>query len=257
MIFVDTHTHLYLDTFDNDRDEMIKNALSKGVQYMLLPNIDSASAESLLSLCKNFPDNCLPMMGLHPTSVKENYQDELNYIEQKLSENKYVAIGECGIDLYWDTSHFDFQEIVFRLQIEWALLHKLPLVIHSRNSFEEIYNILCDFQGSGLCGVFHCFSGNSEQADKALNLGFYLGIGGVVTFKNSGLNEILKNIPMERIVLETDSPFLAPVPYRGKRNESSYLPLIAEKVARIRQMTLEQVAEITTENARNLFQIPS
>lgn len=255
MILIDTHTHLYLEEFDEDRDEMVRRAIDSGVQKMLLPNIDSNSIEDMMSLFKTFPENCLPMMGLHPTSVKENFEDELKIVDEWLERQKFIAIGETGIDLYWDKTHQKEQEIAFIHQINLAKKYKLPVVIHSRNSFDELFAVLDEHNSHDLTGVFHCFSGNLDQAEKIIEMGFYLGIGGVITFKNSGLDKVIDELTLDRIILETDAPFLAPVPYRGKRNESAYLSIISEKIAQIKSIAIDAVADITTENARRLFKI--
>jgi len=253
MIFTDTHTHLYLDAFDEDRQVVIENAIKQDIKYMLLPNINSKSVEPMLDLCEQFPNNCFPMMGLHPTSVKENYKEELKKVEEQFTQRDFIAVGEIGIDLYWDKTFLKQQEEVFRFQIELALEKDIPIVIHSRKSFDEIFSVLEDYRNSKLRGVFHCFTGTIEQAHLAIDLGFYLGIGGVVTFKNSGLNKIVEKVDLKHLVLETDSPFLAPMPFRGKRNESAYINLIAAKVANMKNTDKETVAKITTANAINLF----
>jgi TatD DNase family protein len=253
MVFTDTHTHLYLDAFEKDRNEVVNNAIEKGIRYMMLPNIDSSSVDGLLALCRQFPDNCFPMMGLHPTSVKDNYLEELEVVRSWHEERKFYAVGEIGIDLYWDTSHLREQEDAFRQQIQLAKSLGLPIVIHTRNSFDEIFQVIDELFEPGLKGVFHCFTGNLEQANKIRSWGFKLGIGGVVTFKNSGLDKIIPEMDLEDIILETDSPFLAPVPYRGKRNESAYILYIAEKVASLKGTELEEVASVTTATARELF----
>jgi TatD DNase family protein len=257
MILTDTHTHLYLDAFDADRHAVINRAVEEGVQYLLLPNIDSGTTTTLLDLCFSFPDHCFPMIGLHPTSVKDNYTEELEHVRQMLRIHRFYALGETGMDFYWDTTFKEQQDKAFRAQIGLALEYNLPIVIHSRDSFDAIADVLDDFRDSGLTGVFHCFTGTSEQAEKALKLGFYLGIGGVLTFKNSNLGEVIKNIPLEHLVLETDSPFLAPVPFRGKRNESSYTRLVANRLAEIKNIPVEEVADRTTENAKKLFKFDS
>jgi TatD DNase family protein len=253
MFLTDTHTHLYLEEFDKDREKVIHNAISEGIKYMLLPNIDSTSIDGLLNLCDQYPDNCFPLMGLHPTSVKENYKDELEIVDHWLQKRTFYAIGEIGIDLYWDKTFRKEQEIAFAEQIELAKKHQLPIVIHMRNSFDEIYDILQDHISAELTGVFHCFTDSKEQAIKIIDMNFMLGIGGVLTFENSGLDEVVKNIKLKHIILETDSPFLAPVPYRGKRNESAYIRLIAKKIAEIKNISVEEVARITTHNANQLF----
>jgi TatD DNase family protein len=254
MVFTDTHTHLYLNAFDKDRNEVVNNAIDTGIKYMLLPNIDSGSVNGMLELCMQFPGSCFPMMGLHPTSVKDNYLKELELVRSWHEKTRFYAVGEIGIDLYWDTTRLIEQEDAFRQQIQLAKSLGLPIVIHTRNSFNEIFRILDELYEPGLKGVFHCFTGNLEQADKIRSWGFKLGIGGVVTFKNSGLDRVIPDIALEDIILETDSPFLAPLPYRGKRNESSYIKYIAEKLASLKGVELEEVASVTTANARELFQ---
>ncbi|MEO6884058.1 MAG: TatD family hydrolase [Bacteroidia bacterium] len=256
MIFTDTHTHLYAKEFDVDRILLIENAIGKGVERFFLPNIDQTSIAGLLDLKKKFPEHCFPMMGLHPCSVKENYEEELAIAENYLSKEKFVAIGEIGIDLYWDKTFFSQQQKVFRTQIEWAKKYDLPIVIHSRNSFEEVFEILSELNDNKLKGIFHCFSGTLVQAEKIIALGgFKLGIGGVLTFKNSGLDNVVREIDLEHFVLETDAPFLAPAPHRGKRNEPSFLVIIAEKLATIKNISVEKVAEITTLNSKKIFGI--
>jgi len=225
---------------------------------MLLPNIDSNSIDGMLELCENYPENCFPMMGLHPGSVKENYPEELKLVEEWLNRDKrFIAIGEIGIDLYWDKAFQEEQKIVFRMQLQMAKARQLPVVIHSRNSFTEIMQILEDELSPGLEGVFHCFTGNIEQAKKIIDSGFKLGIGGVVTFKNSGLDMVIPQVGLEHILLETDAPYLTPVPYRGKRNESSYVYYVAERIAEIKNTSIEEVATITTKNAKELFHLPN
>ncbi|MEO8085934.1 MAG: TatD family hydrolase [Bacteroidota bacterium] len=253
MQLTDTHTHLYADEFSSDRDLLISEAITKRVQRFFLPNIDSTSVDALTQLSDKYPENCFPMMGLHPCSVKENWQEEMNLVEKLLSEKKYVAVGEIGMDLFWDKTFVKEQEGVFRRQIELANHYKLPVSIHSRESFEEIYNILLDRKKELPCGVFHCFTGNLDQAKRAIDLGFYLGIGGVVTFKNSGLDKVIAEIPLQHLVLETDAPFLAPVPFRGKRNLPEYIIKVAEKIAEIKNVPLEDVANATTENSKIIF----
>lgn len=255
MFLIDTHTHLYLEEFDEDRNEMVKRAIDSTVDKMLLPNIDSTSIDGMLNLCRTFPENCFPMMGLHPTSVKENYEDEIKIVDSWLEKKKFYAIGETGIDLYWDKTHKKEQEKAFIHQIDLAKKYELPVVIHSRNSFDEIFTILEQHNSKELTGVFHCFTGNLSQAEKIIEMGFMLGIGGVITFKNSGLDKVIDELNLDQIILETDAPFLAPVPYRGKRNESAYLSIIAEKIALIKKMTIDTVANITTNNAQRLFKI--
>jgi TatD DNase family protein len=255
MILADTHTHLYLENFDADRDEVIKNALDTGVQYMLLPNIDRDSIPSMLSLAKSYPGHCIPMMGLHPTSVKQDYKEHMAEVEMWLSRRSFCAVGETGIDLYWDKTYQKEQETAFREQIRLAMQYDLPVVIHSRNSFGEILNVLKEERNDRLRGVFHCFSGSLEDAREVIGMGFKLGIGGVLTYKNSGLYFVMENIDLKHIILETDSPFLPPVPHRGKRNESAWVLFVAQKLALAKGVSVEEIAEITTQNARDLFKL--
>jgi len=253
MVLTDTHTHLYLPEFDTDIDMLIAEAKALGIERFFLPNIDSSSVDAMLALEKKYPDHCFAMMGLHPTSVKENWKEELALVEKKLGERKYAAVGEIGMDLYWDKTFVKEQEQVFKRQIELANHYKLPVSIHSRESFEEIYSILREIKKEQPCGVFHCFTGNAEQAQRAIDMGFYLGIGGVVTFKNSGLDRTLSGIHLKNVVLETDAPYLAPAPHRGKRNVPAFLKLVAEKVAAVKNIPVEEVANITTENSKKIF----
>ena len=257
MILTDTHTHLYLKEFGEDRDDVMKRALDQDVRYMIMPNIDSSSIDDLHTLCDHYPSHCFPMMGLHPGSVDQHYQEELEKIGSLFKKRTYYAVGEIGIDLYWDKTYKEQQKQAFRTQIEWAKDMQLPIVIHARDSFETIFEVLDDVNSDKLRGVFHCFTGTAEQAEKALSYGgFWLGIGGVLTFKNSKLDKVIEEVDMENLILETDSPYLAPAPNRGKRNESSYIRLVADKLAAIKGLTTEQVAEITTANAEKLFKIP-
>ena len=253
MVLTDTHTHLYLGEFDPDRDALIAEAKEANVERFFLPNIDSGSMDAMLALEKKYPQNCFAMMGLHPCSVKENWKKELDLVEKKLAERRYSAVGEIGIDLYWDKTFVKEQEMVFRKQIELANHYKLPVSIHSRESFEEIYAILLETKKEQPCGVFHCFTGSVDQANRGTDLGFYLGVGGVVTFKNSGLDKTLSEVRLNNMVLETDAPYLAPVPHRGKRNLPIFLKFVAEKVATIKNIAVEEVAEITTENSKVIF----
>lgn len=254
-MYTDSHTHLYLEAFEKDRQEMIQRAIQKGVSRMLLPNIDSTTIAPMLSLADQFPGHCFPMMGLHPTSVKENYKEELGHIEAELERQDIVAIGETGIDLYWDKTFLKQQEEVFATQIRWAMELDLPLVIHARDSFPEIFRVLDTAGAPKLRGVFHSFTGGPEELERALSYNFMIGFNGIVTFKNSNLDEVVKLTPINRLLLETDAPFLAPVPNRGKRNESSYLPEIALKVSEIHNLTKEEVARITSSNAELLFRL--
>ncbi len=257
MVFTDSHTHLYAEEFDGDRDAMMKRAEQNEVLHLLLPAIDSAYHEKMLKVTADFPHLCFPMMGLHPTSVKQNYRDELDIVSGYLSNPalKFWALGEIGIDLYWDKTFEAEQRIAFSDQLDLALEHDLPVVIHTRNSMDIVLEILESRNNRLIRGVFHCFSGNTEQAKRATGLGFMLGIGGVVTYKNSGLQAVVENIALEHLLLETDAPWLTPVPHRGQRNEPSYIPIIALKIAGIKAISLERVAEITTTNALRLFGI--
>lgn len=255
MTLVDTHTHLYVEEFANDRAEVIERALQAGVTHFVLPAIEQKYTHSMLELKQAFPNNIHLMMGLHPCYVKENYQEELHHVQEQLLTGNYVAVGEIGIDLYWDKTTFEIQKIAFEQQIDWAIASDLPIVIHSRESTREILEILQQKKHPKLRGVLHCFSGTLEEAQEAIALGFYLGIGGVVTFKNGKIDTFLNQLPLEKLVLETDAPYLAPVPYRGKRNESSYTVLVAEKLAQLYQISVEEIAKITTENAFKIFKI--
>lgn len=283
-MFTDTHTHLYLPEFDSDREQLLKSAFEKNIQRFFLPNIDSSTVESMLSVCKNYPGKIFPIIGLHPCSVKENFEEELiivqNYLEihnksavgSQQSANlltadcelptKFYAVGEIGIDLYWDKTFVKQQEIAFRKQIDLAVENNLPIVIHSRNSLDEICQMLVEIRNSqsetrnSLRGIFHCFSGTIEQAEKIISFGnFKLGIGGVVTFKNSGLDKVVEQIDLKHIVLETDAPYLSPAPFRGKRNIPEYLILVAKKISEIKNISLEEVEKITTENSKEIFGI--
>lgn len=252
---VDTHTHLYSSQFDSDRSEAIERAISNGIDKMLLPNIDSSSTSQLWQVVNAFPNNCFPMMGLHPCSVNELYKAELKHVEEELATGRYIAVGEIGIDLYWDKTHVNEQIAAFEQQLEWAKELSLPVAIHCRNSFDEIFSSVEKLQDGRLQGVLHCFTGNAEQAQKCIDLGLHLGLGGVLTFKKSGVDEAIREIPLDRLVLETDSPYLAPTPHRGKRNESAYTLLIAEKLAEVKGLSVEEVASITSNNAQQLFKL--
>lgn len=255
MKLIDTHTHLYLPEFDNDRDEVVKSALNGGVIKLLMPNIDIHSVDMMLSAVDRYPGVCFPMTGLHPTSVREDWLPQLDTLEKLTSDNKFIAIGEIGIDLYWDKSYINEQLLAFRRQITFAISSGLPVVIHSRESSAEVFSVLEEFKGKGLKGVLHAFTGNLDDAEKAIELGLKLGIGGIVTFKNSGLDKTVKEIGPEHLILETDSPYLAPVPHRGKRNESSYIGLINKKLAELFGMSEEQIARVTFANSTELFNI--
>ena len=255
MIITDTHTHLYSEEFDQDRNDMIQRAIDSGVTRFFIPAIDSKCTESMYELETQFPDNIFLMMGLHPTYVKDNYLEELQHVESELSKRKFYAIGEIGIDLYWDKTHLAEQQIAFRKQIQLAKSYKLPIVIHCREAFDEIFEILEEEKSEDLFGIFHCFSGTYEQAIQAISYNMKLGIGGVVTFKNGKIDQFLNKIDLKHIVLETDSPYLAPIPYRGKRNESSYIVNVVHKLAEIYGCTPEEIARITTENSKAVFSI--
>jgi TatD DNase family protein len=253
MEFIDTHAHLYLPEFDKDRNLVVATARQLGVQKIILPNIDHTSILPLNKLTDCFPGVCFPLMGLHPTSVKEDFQDELITVREELASGRYYGVGEIGIDLYWDKQYLCEQRLAFEDQIRLALQYDLPVVIHARESFTEIFDTLEKFGNSGLTGIFHAFTGDADTAAKVIAMGFKLGIGGILTFKNSGLRDVLTSVSPEHIVLETDSPYLSPVPMRGKRNESSYLLYTAEILAKIKNMTLGQVADMTSANALAVF----
>ncbi|MBS4013942.1 MAG: TatD family hydrolase [Bacteroidetes bacterium] len=255
MEFIDTHTHLYLELFSDDYDSAVKLAVDAGVKHMLLPNVDIDTVESMMGLANQFPDNCHPMMAIHPTSIKEDYKEKLEEIKHLLFNGNFIAVGETGIDLYWDKTFYNEQVFSFEQHIEWAIKLDLPIVIHSRKSLDEIVKVLDNYKSSNIKGVFHCFPGNLIQAKKVIERGFYLGIGGVVTYKNSDMSKVVSEIPLEWLLLETDAPYLPPVPHRGKRNESAYIPIIAEKVAELKGVSLEEVARITTDNAKKVFNL--
>ena len=255
MQFIDTHSHLYSSQFDEDRTQAINDAISAGVSTILLPNISSEYTKGMLEVCGEFPENCFPMMGLHPCDVNEdNIEGELIHVEQELAKGKYIAVGEIGLDLYWDKTKLEIQKKAFIHQIELAKKYKLPIAIHVRDSFAEAIEIIEKLNDESLSGVFHCFTGRVEDAQRVINLGnFYLGIGGVLTFKNSGLDKTIAKIELQNLILETDAPYLAPAPFRGKRNESKYIVNIAEKLAEVQQIDIDHVARITTLNAKKLF----
>lgn len=265
MILTDSHTHLYSKEFDVDRTALIEKAIAAGVKRFFLPNVDSESIPGMFQVEKQFPENCFLMMGLHPCSVNQMYQQELRVVEYWLNKRKFAAIGEIGIDLYWDKTFFEQQQDAFRTQINLAKKYDLPYIIHSRSSFNETMEIVNEFKSDNLKAIFHCFSGNVEQAEQVVSSGlpagaslaeagnFKLGIGGVVTFKNSGLDKVVEAIDLKHIVLETDAPYLAPIPYRGKRNDPEYLLLIAQKIADIKKISIEEVASVTTQNSIDVF----
>lgn len=254
-MLTDTHTHLYSDAFKEDRAQMIQRALDLGVKRFFIPAIDSGYIEGMYALEKEFPENVFLMMGLHPTSVNEGFEEELEIVENQFKARKFYAVGEIGIDLYWDTSTLEIQKTAFRRQIQLAKKYNLPIVIHCRNAFDEVFEVLETEKDDKLFGIFHCFTGTYEQAQQALSYNMKLGIGGVVTFKNGKIDTFLNKISLEHIVLETDSPYLTPAPYRGKRNESAYLDLICKKVSELYGVSEEEVARITTENSVAIFGI--
>jgi len=252
-MLIDSHCHLYSQEFKDDIDEVMQRATLEGVEKFFLPAIDSSSLEAMLLMEEKYPGKCVAMMGLHPCSVKNNYKEELAIAENWLQKRKFVAIGEIGLDFYWDITFAKEQLEAFRIQIEWALYYKVPIVIHTRNAMQETINIIKEYLPKGIKGIFHCFSGSYENAKEIIDAGFYLGIGGIVTYKNSGIAEVLAKTDLKHLVLETDSPYLSPVPYRGKRNESSYLKYIAKRVAEIKAVSIDEVANITTANTQKIF----
>ncbi len=259
MKLVDSHIHLYSEEFENDQETLVKSALDAGVKQFFLPAVDSESHEAMLALEKKYPGQCFAMMGLHPVYVKENYKEELRLVEEWLEKRKFVAVGEIGLDLYWDETFREQQLEAFNMQIGWALKYNYPIVIHCRDkkgswkAMESAIEIVEGYKEKGLKGIFHCFSGLAEHAKRIVDAGFYLGIGGVLTYKNSGLAEAISEISLDRIVLETDGPYLAPVPFRGKTNIPAYLRIIAEKLAEVKEVSLEEVAKITSENTLKIF----
>ena len=255
MIITDTHTHLYSEAFDDDRKEVINRAIELGITRFFIPAIDSTYSKAMFNLEKIFPKNVFLMMGLHPTHVKENYEEELKHVEEMLAQRTFIAVGEIGIDLYWDKTTLSIQQDAFRKQIRFAKKHKLPIVIHCRESFDEIFEILEEEKGNDLFGIFHCFTGTIEQAQRAISYNMKLGIGGVVTFKNGKIDQFLNQIDLKHIVLETDAPYLAPTPYRGKRNESSYILNVLNKMSEVYNVPIEKIAEITTTNSKEVFKI--
>ena len=253
MQFIDTHTHLYASEFDADRTAVVEKAIQNGVTHFFLPNIDIHSIQPMLDLVWSFPHHCFPMMGLHPCSVDQHVEAHLFQIQKWFKKRKFYAVGEIGLDYYWSTEFKAEQIRAFRMQIQWAIQQDLPIVIHSRNSNEDVIAILKEMKHPRLRGIFHCFGGNAAQAAEVVDLGFLLGIGGVLTFKNGGLDKAIEDISIEHLVLETDAPYLAPVPYRGKRNESFYILEVARKLAELKKVGLNQLAEITTQNAQRVF----
>ena len=253
MPVIDTHSHIYLPEFDLDRTEILERAENEGITKIIMPAIDSLSHDKMLKTEQENQDKCFSMMGLHPCSVNEQYKNELKIASDYLEKRRFIAVGEIGLDFYWDLNYSEQQFQVFHEQIEWALHFDIPIVIHSRNSIDECIKVVAEHQKGKLKGVFHCFSGNKKQAEQIIELGFYLGIGGVLTFKNSGLDIVMSGITLDHVVLETDAPYLAPVPFRGKRNECSYIKYVAEKLAAIKKTEVKEIAEVTTANAENLF----
>lgn len=253
MFLIDTHCHLYSEEFKNDIEQVINRAREAGVQKFYLPAIDSEVITDMLLLEKKYPDQCFAMMGLHPCYVKENYKDELNIVEEWLQKRKFVAVGEIGLDFYWDKTFTQQQYAAFEMQMQWALDRNMPIVIHTRNAMQETINMVKPFAVKGLKGIFHCFSGSYESAVQIVDMNFLLGIGGVLTYKNAGLPAALEKIGLEHMVLETDAPYLTPVPFRGKRNESSYLQYVVEVLARVKNIKKEEVAKITSANAEKIF----
>jgi TatD DNase family protein len=253
MTWTDTHAHIYLKDFAVDLDEVMRRADAAGVGRIFMPNIDTDSVDAMLETESRYPDRCVPMMGLHPCSVKKGFETELAQMENWLQKRKFAAVGEMGTDLYWDKTFWEEQQEAFRIQAAWAKSFKLPLVIHSRESIEETLQLLAPLAGPGLTGIFHCFTGTPEQARRVIEMGFYVGIGGVSTFKNGGLDKVLPHVPVERIVLETDSPYLAPVPHRGERNEPAYLSLVAARVTSLLGITEQVLMAATNRNASVVF----
>lgn len=253
MNYIDTHAHIYATKFDSDRDQIIDDIRAAGVERVYMPNVDEHTIEAMLACEQKYPDLCVPMMGLHPCDVKEDFESQLSHMEEWLTKRAFAAVGEIGLDLYWDKSFFEQQKEALRIQISWAKKYGLPIVLHCRESMNETIELVKGEQDGSLKGIFHCFNGNLNQADQIIELGFLLGIGGVATFKNGGLDQVLPHIGLEHLVLETDAPYLAPVPFRGKRNSPSYIPIIAEKVGDYLQTSKEDVALRTKQNAYNLF----
>lgn len=255
-MLIDTHTHLYSDQFNDDRKEVIQSAINNGIEKLLLPNIDLDSIDGMHQLVKDYPNVCYPMMGLHPCSVGADYKDVLAKMKNHLETSKYIAVGEIGMDLYWDKTFINEQADALKIQVEWAKEMNLPIVIHVRDAFDEIFEVIDPLNDESLTGIFHCFTGDIQQAHKILNYGgFKLGLGGVLTFKNSRLDKVVSHIDLKHLVLETDSPYLAPTPHRGKRNESSYVSLVANKLSEIKEISVDDVTRTTTQNAIEIFKL--
>ncbi|MGB2086069.1 MAG: TatD family hydrolase [Flavobacteriaceae bacterium] len=254
MQMIDTHTHLYVEAFDEDRTEVIQSAIDSGVSKFYLPAIDSHYTKRMLDLASAYPEHIRLMSGLHPTHVKENAQEELAHVKEMLDKYPFCAVGEIGIDLYWEKRFLKAQQNAFDLQIQWAKAHHLPIVIHCRDAFDEVFEVLETHKGEDLFGIFHCFSGDFKAAQRAIDFNLKLGIGGIVTFKNGKIDQFLNQLPLSSLVLETDAPYLAPTPYRGKRNESAYLPIIAQRLAELFALPLGEIVAQTTKNAEMVFQ---
>lgn len=252
---IETHAHIYAKAFKDDLDDIIERSREHNIQKILMPNIDHTSIEAMLAVENKYPQMCMPMMGLHPSSVDKNFEKDLYEVEHWLNQRKFIAVGEIGMDLYWEQAFKAQQEEAFRIQINWAKQYRLPIAIHCREAFVETLAIIEELHDESLTGVFHCFTGSKEDADRITELGFYLGIGGVATFKNGGMDKVLPDIDLQHLVLETDSPYLAPVPHRGKRNEPAYLPLIAQRLADLKATPLAEVLTTTTQNAHKLFKL--
>lgn len=254
-MFIDTHTHIYLDQFKEDLNECMQRSLEAKVNKLFLPNIDTSTWNQVMHCVENYPDMCYPMIGLHPCSVDGDVDKQLSNLSQLLKENKVVAVGEIGLDYYWSKEFIDAQKDAFRIQMQWAKEYELPIVIHSRDSLDDCIAEVTNANDENLSGIFHCFNGTIEQAKRIIDLGFYIGLGGVITFKNAKMDDVVKEIPLDRIVLETDAPYLTPHPHRGKRNEPSYIPLVAEKIATIKEVSIEQIAEVTSKNALRIYKV--
>ncbi|WP_439882254.1 TatD family hydrolase [Pontibacter sp. MBLB2868] len=255
MNLIDSHAHIYSEDFQEDRAAVVARAVADGVSKIYMPNIDHTSIDAMLEAEEKYPETCIPMMGLHPTSVGKDFERELYLVEEWLEKRAFAAVGECGIDLYWDKTFLPQQQEALKVQVALARKHNLPIILHTRDSFDETYEIISAAQDGSLKGIFHCFSGTLEQAEKVKELGFLMGIGGVSTFKNGGMDKVLPHLHLDDLTLETDCPYLAPVPYRGKRNEPLYLSLIANRVAELMQKPVAEVAEKTTANALNIFKL--
>lgn len=252
--FIDSHAHIYLDQYSKDRDEVLRKTFDEGVNKIYMPNIDSTSIDDMMEVEEKYPDNCFAMMGLHPCSVKKGFEKELYLVEDWLKQRAFKAVGEIGTDLYWDKTLWEEQKEAFRIQVTWAKQFDLPIVIHCRESLDQTIELVEELKEDNLTGVFHCFTGTVEQAEKIEKLGFYIGIGGVATFKNGGMEAVLENVSLNQMLLETDSPYLTPAPHRGKRNSPEYIPLIAQRIADAKNITIDEVAKTTTNNAEVLFE---